>query len=360
MKSKLALVTLALLFAAALSVPAWSQTLATVKGKASDADGKPIAGASIEFVNKDNGRKYTLKTNNKGEYFSIGVQSGTYDVTLLKDGQPLSSMANFPVSVSNEENVLDFNLAKQRAKAAAGIGEEQRQKLEQAQKEHEKIAGLNNMLAQAVQLEQAGNYDQAIAILSQATQTDATKDLLWARLGEANLVAGRKSAATNRTEANKYFQESIAAFKKAVAIKPTGAYFNQLGEAYARVGDTQAAAEQYALAAQNNPAEAGKYYFNLGAVLTNSGKLDEANAAFDKAIAADPARADAYYWKAVNLLGKATVDKSGHMVAPPEVAAGLNKYLELAPNGANASAAKELLASIGAKVQTSYGAKKKK
>ncbi|HUO61187.1 MAG TPA: tetratricopeptide repeat protein, partial [Candidatus Acidoferrales bacterium] len=113
-------------------------------------------------------------------------------------------------------------------------------------------------------------------------------------------------------------------------------------------------------AAQLDPSKAGMYYFNLGAVLTNRGMVDQANEAFDKAIAADPTKADAYYQKGVNLLGKATVDpKTGKMTAPEGTSECLNKYLELAPNGPNAQAAKDLLASLGATVQTSFGEQKK-
>jgi tetratricopeptide (TPR) repeat protein len=101
------------------------------------------------------------------------------------------------------------------------------------------------------------------------------------------------------------------------------------------------------------------YFFNEGAVLTNLGKLDEAIQAFDKTIAADPTRADAYYQKGVNLLGKATLGKDGKMVPAPGTAEALNKYLELAPTGKFAQPAKDLLASIGAPVQTSYGTQKK-
>jgi tetratricopeptide (TPR) repeat protein len=105
---------------------------------------------------------------------------------------------------------------------------------------------------------------------------------------------------------------------------------------------------------QNDPANAGAYYFNEGAVLTNTGKVDEAIAAFDKALQADPTRADAYYWKGIDLMGKATV-KGDKMVAPAGTAEAFNKYLELAPNGKYADPAKQMLASIGATVETSYG-----
>ncbi len=110
---------------------------------------------------------------------------------------------------------------------------------------------------------------------------------------------------------------------------------------------------------QADPTNAGTYYFNEGAIFTNIGKVDEAVAAFDKAIQIDPKRADSYYWKGVDLIGKATM-KDNKMVAPPGTAEAFNKYLELAPSGKYADAAKQMLATIGAPVDTSYGKSKKK
>ncbi|MBV9608097.1 MAG: hypothetical protein JO187_00945, partial [Acidobacteria bacterium] len=78
-----------------------------------------------------------------------------------------------------------------------------------------------------------------------------------------------------------------------------------------------------------------------------------------KALAIDPTRADAYYWKGVNLLAKATT-KDNKMIAPEGTSEALNKYLQLQPDGKYASAAKELLASIGAPVQTQFKKTKSK
>ena len=47
--------------------------------------------------NTDNGRKYNLKTNKKGEYFSLGIEPGKYKVTLTQDGKQLDQVNNFPV-----------------------------------------------------------------------------------------------------------------------------------------------------------------------------------------------------------------------------------------------------------------------
>ena len=47
------------------------------------------------------------------------------------------------------------------------------------------------------------------------------------------------------------------------------------------------------------------------------------------------------------------------MVPAPGTTEALNKYLELAPDGKYAQNAKDLLASLGATVQTSFGTTKK-
>jgi tetratricopeptide (TPR) repeat protein len=142
--------------------------------------------------------------------------------------------------------------------------------------------------------------------------------------------------------------------------KVLAAYYNNLGQAEARTGQLDEAVKAYDQAAQLNPAGAAQYYYNQGAVLTNNGKVDEANAAFDKSIAADPTKADAYYQKGVNLINKATTDKSGKVIPAPGTAEALNKYLELQPTGTFAEGAKGMLQYIGSSIETSYGSKKKK
>jgi len=140
--------------------------------------------------------------------------------------------------------------------------------------------------------------------------------------------------------------------------KTLAAYYNNLGQAEARTGKTEDAIKSYDKAAQLNPTGAAQYYYNEGAVLTNSGKNDEAIAAFDKSIAADPSKADAYYQKGVNLIAKASTDKTGKVVPAPGTEEALNKYLELQPNGPYADGAKSMLQYIGSSIETSFGKKK--
>ena len=351
----------------ALSVSAWAQ-YTSVKGKVTDASG-PMAGVRVEFVNTENGNKLTLTTDKKGEYFSLGVPSGVYRVTLSKEGQTLWTQDNVHIEFLEAGNENDFNLPRLRAAAMSQPGQpqmtpEQLQKIEEARKEKATVAALNEKLAAAKAAEEANNWGEAVTILTEATTMDSSRHELWASLCQAELGANRFSEAATHCE------KGIALAQQQQQAKPDparmAAYHNNLGQAYAKSGKAQEAMAEFASAAAADPPGASKYYFNLGAILTNQAArqqdqaarirmIDQATEAFDKAIAADPNYAEAYYQKAVNLLGKAALDKDNKMVAPPGTAEAFNKYLELEPSGPRAEEVKGMLAYIGAEVQTTYG-----
>jgi tetratricopeptide (TPR) repeat protein len=376
MKQRLLVVVLVVAVAALCVPPVFAQATGSVKGVCKDAQGNPIAGANVEWNNTDNGRKYTLKTNKKGEYFSLGIEPGKYKVVLTQDGKQLDQVSGFPVGA--DETVLDFDLKKSQTEAAQqkGISPEQLKAMQEQQakaaKETNTVKSLNEKLAIANQAMQGGDFETAITTLNEATQTDPTRDLLWARLGDANL--GSASKQTDSAEKAKRYGTAVTDYQKAIELKKKtmeagakpddpkvlAAYYNNLGQAESRTGQVDEAVKAYEFAAQQNPPGAAQYYYNEGAVLTNNGKVDEANAAFDKAIAADPNKAEAYYQKGVNLINKATTDpKTGKVIPAPGTAEALNKYLELQPTGQFAEGAKGMLQYIGSSIETSYGQKKK-
>jgi tetratricopeptide (TPR) repeat protein len=359
MKQHFAVIVLAILIAGLCVSPVFSQATGSVKGIAKDMDDNPITGATVEWLSSDTGRKYTLKTNNKGEYFSLGLTPGKYNVKLSKDGKELWHFNN--VTVTLDELTLDFDLKKEQATAGQkqGMSAEQVKQLQEqqakAQKEQMTVKALNEKLAASTQAAQAGDYEQAINVLKEATQMDPSRDLLWFKLGDYYRMSATKQ--TDPAEKTKRIEEAIDAYNKAIAIKPTGPYYNNLAEAYAKSGKIDDAVKAYGQAAQADPANAAQYNFNTGAVLTNAGKVDDAIQAFDKVIAADPTKAEAYYWKGVNMIGKATL-KGDKMVAPDGTAEAFQKYLELQPSGQFADPAKQMLASIGGTVETNFGKKK--
>jgi|HubBroStandDraft_6_1064221.scaffolds.fasta_scaffold25504_2 tetratricopeptide (TPR) repeat protein len=372
---KYSLVVALVVFLAGLCVTAAHAqgAFGSVKGVCKDATGVPIAGASLEWHNLDNGRKYTLKTNAKGEYFSLGIEPGKYDVTLTKDGKLLDKLNGYAVTL--DEMTLDFDLKKSAEESAkqSGITPEKMAEMKAAQEKHDKDVGvvkaLNEKLAAAKAASDAGDFDTAIAQLTSATETDASRDLIWFKLGDAYRNSGLKQ--TDPAEKTKRLTEAATDYEKAVDLKQKAydadpkkspddaktlaAYYNNLADADAKSGKIDDAVKAYTQAATLNPTGASQYYYNIGAVYTNANKIDDAIAAFDKAIAADPTKADAYYQKGVNLISKATTDPNGKVIPAPGTADALNKYLELQPTGPYADAAKGMLQYIGSKIETSYG-----
>jgi len=373
--NKYFILPLLLVLAVGLSAPfAFAQNTGSVKGICKDLEGKPIAQAEVEWTGTETGHKYNLKTNNKGEYFSLGIAPGKYNVKLSKDGKELWHFNSLTVGM--DEMTLDFDLKKEMANAAQGQGmtPEQAAKMKEAtakaENERKTVGTLNEKLNAAKTASDAGDFETAIATLTEANQIDSTRDLIWFKLADAYRMSAPKQ--TDPAEKQKRYEMAAADYQKAIEMRSTSeaakkdpdnnknmaAYYNNLADVYAKSNKVDDAVASYNKAAELDPAHAVTYLFNEGATLTNMGRVDDAIVAFDKVIAADPTKADAYYWKGVNLIGKATL-KGDKMVAPEGTAEAFKKYLELAPDGKLAQPAKDMLASIGATIETGYGTKKK-
>jgi tetratricopeptide (TPR) repeat protein len=356
-----AMMMLAMLLA---SVAAMAQNI-TVRGIAKDKQGQPYVGATIELTSTDNGRKYDLKSDKHGEFSTIILPNGKYDVKLIVDGQTLWQK-NFLVSFSTppgmseaQHNFLDLDLSHQQS---TGMTEEQKKVQEEAQKknaeavkENAKIGNLNKLMADANTAAQGKNFDEALTLMKQATAADPGRDLLWGKQAEYQYDL-------------KQFPEAEESIKKAVDLAQSsndvkvkarvGVWHNLYGQILSGQKKAPEAMQQYDAAAQSDPQNAAMYHFNAGAILTNMQKVDDANLEFDKAIAADPNYAEAYYQKGVNLLQKMKTDAAGKIIAPEGTADAFNKYLELKPDGPNAEGAKALLAQMGETVTIKYGKEK--
>jgi tetratricopeptide (TPR) repeat protein len=347
---------LAVMVAAFFTASAWAQGhLGMIRGKAQDAEGKPVVGATVELRHHATGRRVTLKTDKRGEFFSMGLMHGGYTARLLQGGQEMAVIDNVPIR-PNDETSISFDLAEHKVATPSDLSQitdeqkkqltdAQRKQLEQMLKDQQSVKNLNDLLEQADVANKGGDHETSISLLQRALEINPHHQI-YGRLGEAQLSARK-------------FPDALESFDRAITIQPTGAYYNNKGQALANMGRADEAMEAFNRAAEIEPASAGLYYFNMGAILTNIGQLDKANEAFDKSLAADPARAEAHYFKGINLLANAKTvgDK---MVAPEGTAEAFNKYLQLQPNGRYADVAKQLLESIGAKVETQVGAPRRR
>jgi tetratricopeptide (TPR) repeat protein len=342
------------------SLSAWAQT-AAFEGIVKAPDGKLVANAVVKIERQDVKGNYQVKTDKKGHYFYGGLPLGNYKITVVVDGQD----RGFQTGRTKVGETVDvsFNLAGESAPAVdndANRGLSAAEKAEQEKKDKANAAtmaknkALNDAFNAGKTAMTANNWDGAIDGFTKATEIDPAQHVVWGNLADS--YAARAKMKTGDAQAAD-LQKSAEAYQKAISIKgDDSAYHNNYALVLAQQKKFDEAQAELTKSAQIDPANAGKYYFNLGAVYVNTNNVDPAAAAFKKAIEVDPNYAEAYYQYGLSLMGKATVD-NGKTIAPPGTEEAFQKYLELSPAGPNAQTAKDMLASLGATVQTNFSAK---
>jgi len=345
----------------------WAQFTA-IAGDVKGPDGQKLKGAEI-LIERE-GQKGTYKgakTDKNGHYIYNGLPIGKYTVSVTVDGQKRDQMSGVTTKLGDPTEV-NFDLKQSAEKQAAqsagapapeqarGMSKEDREKLEKQSKENAAILAKNKALNDAFnagkEAMNAKNYDAAIESFQKGVEMDANQNVIWANLADAYTgLAGTKTGADQQAAQDK----ALEAFQKAITLKPDDpAYHNNYALALARAKKYDEAQGELNKAAQLDPPNAGRYYYNLGALLVNSGQIGASETAFQKAIEANPNYADAQFQYATALSAKLTTGPDGKIVAPAGMKEALEKYLELEPTGQFADAAKGMLQTIGATIQTNY------
>ncbi|HTA45123.1 MAG TPA: carboxypeptidase regulatory-like domain-containing protein [Bryobacteraceae bacterium] len=344
------------------SLPAFAQTT-TIEGIVKDPDGKPLQGATVKIDRTDIKGSYPVKTDKKGHYGHYGLPMGTFDVSVLVNGEVKDEIKGVKTSPGTPIT-QNFDLKAAQAAAAGapsaeqqkGMTKEQKEAYEKANKEREaqlaKNKELNDAYTAGKEALDAKMYEAAVQNLEKASMLDANQVAVWSSLAEAYVaLAGTKTGA----DASAAYDKGFDAYRKAIMLKPDDpAYYNNFALALAKDKKLDEAKTNLDKAIQLDPPGAGKYYYNMGALLVNGGQNDAAGEEFKKAIAADPTYADAQYQYGVTLAAQATTDKTGKIVPAPGTIEALQKYLELKPDGAFAPSAKELIAQLGGSVNTTF------
>ena len=348
----------------------FGQMQGVVKGE----DGKPAANTVVSIDREDIKGHYEVKTDKNGKFFHAGLPLGRFSVSVVqKNGQPFK-LGGIHTRMSEPANVeIDLQQEKMRAEAAAQgmqvqggsnapkLSEEQMAAIQKAAAERDeaikKRQALTGKFDAGMEAMKAKNYDQAITELQAAAEVDPTQHVIYAQLGEA--YSG-KAAAARGDEKKQLVEKSVEAYQKALSIKADDAsYHNNFALALANAGKLEEAQAELVKAAELDPPNGGRYFFNLGAVLVNTNHPKEAGDAFRKATESDPNFADAFYQLGVTLTGLAAVDpKTGGIVPVAGTKEALEKYIQLAPSGPNAAAAKSLIETMSGTVTTQVGGSK--
>ena len=362
-----------------------AQDTATVHGHVQNPAGQPITNGTVEFTHDLTGGAWKGKkiTNSfpldsNGDFKGSGVAPGEYVAAVVTqdksiDFQQLTLKAG-------DDKQLDFDMT--RADYIKNLTPEEKKQIEEVKAKNAaaisanvKIKNLNATLAAVrADLKAAqptkGDVSKDVTDMKSAVDGLPTEGLLWITYGDTLEAQGDHLIKTDKDEATKDYDAAVDAYKKgadlnAASKKPVpadqAAAWNGAGNALAKEGKTPDAAAAFENAVKAEPQSAGMFYNNEAAVLFNAGQTDAAAAAADKAIAADPNRPDPYFIKGQALIAKSTFDsKTNKIIPPPGCVDAYQHYLSLAPDGPHAQAIKEVLASLGEKVDTSFKAGKKK
>ena len=376
-----------------LVAPAFAQgTGATVHGHVTNPAGQPFTNGDVKFTQdkttpyKDEKFVNVTPIDKDGNYKTTGVKPGDYFVYVVQADKTIDRL-ELTVKAEDTDKTLDFDMT--REEFVKNMTPEEKKALEEYKKKNAAVVSANQVIAKlnatlktvradlAAAAPNKDDVSKDVASMKEAVGAKPDVGLLWMTYGDTLLAQGRhladadkkagKSPATDE-DVTKSYTDAEDAYKKAIALdsagdKPNvvgeGADYNQLGNTLTQLGKPDEATAAFDSAAKAEPAKAGIYYKNEAAVLYNAGQMDAALAAAEKAITADPNAADAYFIKGQALVTKTAPDKTGKLVAPAGCVEAYQKFLSLAPNDPKVPQVNEVLASLGAKVDTKYKAGKK-
>ncbi len=288
----------ALAVALVFSAPAFAQGI--VKGKVVDEKGQPVADAKVTIQGP--ARNAETKTNNKGEFVQVGLQSGAYTVTVTKEKLIAAQKVNVTQGTPAEANMT---LVPQ---ATAGMSPEQK--------------AIQEAAGAAIEALRAGRDDEAITKLNDVVGKLPTCSDCYYNLGLAY---------THKQQ----WAEAEAALKKSIELKPTNPDpYNGLANVYnaQKRFDEALAMNQKATELSGSTAGAGggnaEAIYNQGVVLFNAGKYADAKTQFENATKADPNNANAFYQLGMTDLNLGQI---------PDAVAALETFMKLAPNDPKAA-----------------------
>jgi tetratricopeptide (TPR) repeat protein len=282
-----------------------------VQGKVVDKDDKPIVDARVTITSETNNQKWELKTNNRGEYFQIGLPSGRYSILVEKaDLGAMQAQVNVR---GGAPAVQDFKIVP----GQAGLTQEQLAK----------NAALQKLFDEAVTASKAGDHPTAIA-----RYTDVAAGL--PACADCYYNVGLEYSAM------KDYTQAETAFKRAIELRPEHAdAYNGLANVYNAQKKFDLASQASAKAAElagSGTAGGGNAdsLYNQGVIAWNAGKADEAKTHFQNALKADPNHAPSHFQ-----LGMAYLNLGQLAEAKSE----FETYLKVAPTGPNAAQAQGML-----------------
>ena len=239
-----------LFFVPALGAGGQSE-LATFRGKVVDAEGNPVADATIVLLDATRGGAIKTKTNDKGNFYRRGLRPSEYALTIEKDGY-----------VAHEE-VLDFR-----------AGEEKRQEFRLVPT----LSAPEAAFQKGLEAFNAGDFEAAAQAFEEVT------------LLSPETPEGHSNLALAYIQLDK-MPDAIQELEKAAELSGDFRTWAQLAMAYVQVDRLQAAVRSFetALEKEHDTADPIAYecWMALGSLYFGENRVTDAVAAYENALSAN-------------------------------------------------------------------------
>lgn len=368
-----ALVALSLVLGFAGAVAA--QSVATVRGQVIDQNGVPWEGVTVKFSN-DRGNKAQTVTDKEGKFMQSGLSNGKWQIEYFR-GEQLFWRQDAQIMTGQQVDLPVVNVKELLEKTPEGAA-----RAKKAEEEKAKFEGMKTHFDNGVAALQAADNLQATLAKTPADQKAALQEQITAKRQTAideftaaqqgleqtdsnyalvlgNLAAAYKSAGM--------YEDAIAAYNRALAVKLDAGYYVGLAEAQARTNkNAEAMATCEKIPAATHASNAATCYRNLGIVFYNTNKFAEAIEPLQKATQLEPNNAQAWYVLGASLVPLADFkDDKGKLVMTPKPGTieAYQKAMELDPKGPYGAQAKEGLTQLeqmGAGIDTKVRAGKRR
>lgn len=305
-----------------------------IRGTVTDDKNRPVSEATIRIEGIDVRRDYRVTTNAKGEFIHIGVNlQGIYRVVAEKEGYESAFIEGVRPSLdrSGSAGVVDLvirsgEMHKPGSATTGGDTAKVLQDDEEARRKAERDANLRSAFDEGVAAYNAGDFRTARDRFRKAVEIAPDEPVAWVNL----------AAAYSRLDEH---ESAVECYQKAIALKPDDPAFHQgLGNAWAALGKSDLAESSYARSVElkrgADPKAAAGAYYEQAIEFINSGDKKRAGETLRKALEADEGYSEAHFQLGLVLLG--TEDHA-------EALKHLKRYLDLAPDGANAETARQLI-----------------
>ena len=295
---------LALLGASMAEAQDWKGS-GRVEGRVLAPDGTPVVGATLKLVHTGRGGGPTIKTDKKGRWAYLGLVSGTWNVDVEAPGYAVRQVSFTLASEASHLDPMEIRLEK------SGPAPVPPEVLETVKKADEAYKAGRFAEAQA-------EYEKLLALRPDLATT------IHQQMG-FSLIQQKK------------YPEALEHLQKVLDADPANAPIRVIAAQAALSGGLVDNGLALLKGLDESAIKTPDVFFNVGVALINANRPEDAIPYFGKAIALDAAYADGYFRRGLAhlQLGKTA-----------EAKADLQKFVELAPAGAEADLARKALTQL--------------